>query len=271
MDSDHLNFLPIPIFAQWIPSLIGPKIEFYWNVIRTLLLLRTNVNPNSWYYWLDASISCHFLFAVWRPEARRMYHCMAGRTWMQIGIHFLKIWRWITSYYTALARREDKETAVPSLHIKNLTIVSKWFTPTALALSTHCPELINTFQSVFLLTWDWNQEGPQPNTMEVQYTISFLWEVWYFQILLYQSCNCASHLNWLRRGYCLYYCRTSSRGWSFLENSGENPRIKAWYINIFLIPIRSDRRGRSTYLWWTKSWSYTARGGRFLSSLLRPT
>ena len=194
-----------------------------------------------------------------------------GRTRMQIGIHLLKIWRWFTSYYTALARREDKKTAVPSLRIKNLTIVSKWFTPTALALCTRFPELINTFQSVFLLTWDWNQEGPQPNTMEVQYTISFLWEVWYFQILLYQSCNCASHLNWLRRGYCLYYCRTSSRGWSFLENSGENPRIKAWYINIFLIPIRSDRRGRSTYLWWTKSWSYTARGGRFLSSLLRPT
>ena len=141
----------------------------------------------------------------------------------------------------------------------SLSGILKWVNGshrTALALSTGCPELINTFGIPVRL-------GSEPTMSSTDYYGSTDYDIIFAGGMalsnptLSESCNCADHLNWVRRGECLYHCRSSCRGWSFLENSGNILRIlkKAWFI--FLIPYRSDRRSWSTYPWWTKS--YTAR------------
>ena len=60
----------------------------------------------------------------------------------------------------------------------------------------------------------------------------------YFQNVLYQSCNCTDSLNYVRRCYCLRYCRPSCWGWSFLENSGEFWK-EIWSLSRFDLKHRS--------------------------------
>ena len=83
----------------------------------------------------------------------------------------------------------------------------------------------------------------------------------FYSIRIVAACF-ANHLNWVRRGYCLCYCRSSCRSWSFLENSGEISKERLVH-QYFSYPNHSDRRSWSTYPWWTKS--HTARA---LSQLL---
>ena len=49
-------------------------------------------------------------------------------------------------------------------------------------------------------------------------------------LLLYLSYSCTD--NWVRRSSCLRYCRSSCRGWSFLEDSGECQEILVHQYNL---------------------------------------
>ena len=100
----HLNFLLIPIFAQWIPCLILVRNDRILLPLQLLtLLLHENWNVyiirQSQIILTECRIQVHTLSLSLLCMAPRKAH--VGRTRMEMWILFLKIWRWVTSSYTA--------------------------------------------------------------------------------------------------------------------------------------------------------------------------
>ena len=90
-------------------------------------------------------------------------------------------------------------------------------------------------------------------------------------ILLYHGCCCqpvyTDHLNWVRRGYCLCYCRSSCRGWSFPENSGKVSKESLIHQYFFWTQIAQIVEAGPH----TRDEPNHIQPGRYLSCFIRPT